>query len=289
MPINQETLNAELFKLLKSNGYEPNMLDSSGELAGVPDEAEVFQFKFRKDGEDYGKVTISIDGLHKLVIYFSDDIASSEKEESHGEDESWYKVLNQLKRFSQKYQLSLDELKALKINEDLRDTLEMATSLMNIGTIYTNMGDYKMALEKYFEAVKKNEPDLTKYSTPQGANWQNVNDAKGGWASLVLVIDKEKIPRVEVYLRRRDDGGNLELYKYLKEQREQIEKEFGHELVWDEQEHLVSRRIMSRRDKAVDLAATNTHNELIDWFLQEHKKFKKYIFPRVYEFTKQSD
>ena len=148
---------------------------------------------------------------------------------------------------------------------------------------------YRELWRKYFEAVKKNEPDLTKYSTPQGANWQNVNDAKGGWASLVLVIDKEKIPRVEVYLRRRDDGGNLELYKYLKEQREQIEKEFGHELVWDEQEHLVSRRIMSRRDKVVDLAATNTHNELIEWFLQEHKKFKKYIFPRVYTFTNQNE
>ena len=64
MPINNETLNADLFKLLKSNGYEPNMLDSSGELAGVPDEAEVFQFKFRKDGEDYGTVTASIDGLN---------------------------------------------------------------------------------------------------------------------------------------------------------------------------------------------------------------------------------
>jgi hypothetical protein len=84
------------------------MLDTSGKEIPTPEEAEVFQFNFVKDGEDYGKVTISIDGLHKLVIYFSDDIANSEKEESHGEDESWYKVLNQLKRFSQKYQLSFE-------------------------------------------------------------------------------------------------------------------------------------------------------------------------------------
>jgi hypothetical protein len=88
MPINQETLNAELFKLLKSNGYEPNMLDSSGELAGVPDEAEVFQFKFRKDGEDYGTVTASIDGLTKLVLYYSKSVADSPKG-SASSDMSW--------------------------------------------------------------------------------------------------------------------------------------------------------------------------------------------------------
>lgn len=88
MPINNETLNADLFKLLKSNGYEPNMLDSSGELAGVPDEAEVFQFKFRKDGEDYGTVTASIDGLNKLVIYYSKSVADSPKGSASG-DMSW--------------------------------------------------------------------------------------------------------------------------------------------------------------------------------------------------------
>jgi hypothetical protein len=108
MPKNTESLNRSLFDLLHSKGFDPTMLDTSGKEIPTPEEAEVFQFNFIKDGEDYGKVTISIDGLHKLCIYFSDEVANSEKEESHGEDESWYKVLNQLKRFSQKYQLSFD-------------------------------------------------------------------------------------------------------------------------------------------------------------------------------------
>jgi len=108
MPKNTESLNRSLFDLLHSKGFDPTMLDTSGKEIPTPEEAEVFQFNFIKDGEDYGKVTISIDGLHKLCIYFSDEVANSEKEESHGEDESWYKVLNQLKRFSQKYQLSFE-------------------------------------------------------------------------------------------------------------------------------------------------------------------------------------
>jgi hypothetical protein len=108
MPKNTESLNRSLFDLLHSKGFDPTMLDTSGKEIPTPEEAEVFQFNFVKDGEDYGKVTISIDGLHKLCIYFSDEVANSEKEESHGEDESWYKVLNQLKRFAQKYQLSFE-------------------------------------------------------------------------------------------------------------------------------------------------------------------------------------
>jgi hypothetical protein len=108
MPKNSESLNRSLFELLQSKGFDPTMLDTSGKEIPTPEEAEVFQFNFIKDGEDYGKVTISIDGMHKLCIYFSDEVADSEKEETHGEDESWYKVLNQLKRFAQKYQLSFE-------------------------------------------------------------------------------------------------------------------------------------------------------------------------------------
>jgi hypothetical protein len=108
MPKNSESLNRSLFDLLHSKGFDPTMLDTSGKEIPTPEEAEVFQFNFIKDGEDYGKVTISVDGLHKLCVYYSDDVANSEKEESHGEDESWYKVLNQLKRFAQKYQLSFE-------------------------------------------------------------------------------------------------------------------------------------------------------------------------------------
>jgi hypothetical protein len=84
------------------------MLDTSGKEIPTPEEAEVFQFDFIKDGENYGKVTISIDGAHKLIIYFNEKVADSEKEDTGSGDLSWYKLLNQLKRFAQSYQLSFE-------------------------------------------------------------------------------------------------------------------------------------------------------------------------------------
>lgn len=42
---------------------------------------------------------------------------------------------------------------------------------------------------------------------------------------------------------------------------------------------------MSKRNKPVDIASEDEIKELLEWFLGEHKKFKKYIFPRVYDFV----
>lgn len=107
MPKNQDSLNQELFSLLQSRGYNPILLDTSGKEIPVPEEAEVFQFDFEKDGEKYGTSTISIDGLHKLVVYFNDAIASSPKTGTD-DGESWYALLKQLKRFAMKHQLSFE-------------------------------------------------------------------------------------------------------------------------------------------------------------------------------------
>ena len=119
MPKNADSLNRSLFELLQSKGYDPTLLSTSGKETPTPEEAEVFQFSFVKDGEDYGKVTMSIDGLHKLVIYYDDDIANSEKEESESGDLSWYQLLNQLKKFAQKYQLSFELRNVSNLKHDM--------------------------------------------------------------------------------------------------------------------------------------------------------------------------
>jgi hypothetical protein len=119
MPKNTESLNRTLFELLHSKGLDPTMLSTSGKEIPTPEEAEVFQFNFVKDGEDYGTVTISIDGLRKLTIYFSDEVANSEKEESESDDVSWYQLLNQLKKFSQKYQLSFELRNVSNLKHDM--------------------------------------------------------------------------------------------------------------------------------------------------------------------------
>lgn len=107
MPKNADSLNRELFDLLQIKNYDPQCLDSSGKKVPVPEDAEVMQFHFHKDGEDYGTATITIDGLRKMVIYFSDAIANSPKTDPNDEsDLSWSHLLRHLRKFAHKHQLT---------------------------------------------------------------------------------------------------------------------------------------------------------------------------------------
>lgn len=139
MPKSNESINRELFDLLSTRGYRPTMLDTSGKEIPVPEEAEVFQFNFVKDDVDYGVVTASIDGLHKLVIYFNDKIADSEKEVSNTDDVSWYKLLNHLKRFAKNRQLSFQ----VKNTDHLKHDMAKRDHMKKLDEGYYPMGKNK--------------------------------------------------------------------------------------------------------------------------------------------------
>jgi len=120
MPKSSESINNSLFDLLRSKGYNPTMLDTAGKEIPVPDEAEVFQFDFIKDEVNYGTVTISIDGLQKLTIYYNDSVANSKK---HDNDEttgsSWYSLLKQLKKFAKSRQLGFELKNSNHLKHDM--------------------------------------------------------------------------------------------------------------------------------------------------------------------------
>lgn len=128
MAKNNESLNDSLFQLLRSRGYDPTLLGTDGKELPVPEEAEVFQFRFMKGDKDYGPVTISIDGLSKLVVYYGDEVASSPSGSDNTGQDTWYSLLNHLKRFSQQHQLSFE----LKDTDHLKYDMAKRTNMKKI-------------------------------------------------------------------------------------------------------------------------------------------------------------
>ena len=108
MPKNQDSLNAELARFLKR--FNPVMRGSDAKIVPVPEEAEIFQFKFVVDGHDYGTISISIDGMRKLVMYITDEVKDSPKASQHG-DVTWEQLVDMVKNFALRKQLqfSLDD------------------------------------------------------------------------------------------------------------------------------------------------------------------------------------
>ena len=116
MPINQNSVKATIFKFLKTNGYSPTMLDSSGKEMAITDDADVFQFNFVKDNENYGTITIGIDGLGQLTLYFGDEVATSPAASSQDGMPSFHELTSRLRKLTfgkvSKFELSdMDNLK----------------------------------------------------------------------------------------------------------------------------------------------------------------------------------
>lgn len=133
MPKNQDSLNAELARFLKR--FKPIMRNSSADKVPVPEEAEVFQFKLIVDGEDYGTVTLSIDGLHKLVIYFNDTVLDSPKKSKSG-DITWEQFIIMIKDFAKSKQLSFE----LKDQDELEPDMAKRDHIKRLNEGYRAVG-----------------------------------------------------------------------------------------------------------------------------------------------------
>ena len=102
-------MNKDLYKFLRTKGFDPVPKDSDGQTIPVPDEAEVFKFTFKQDGKDIGPAWVTIDGNQNLRIYYDDNIIDKSTSSTSDEyDNSWTGFLKQLKVFAKRRQLSFD-------------------------------------------------------------------------------------------------------------------------------------------------------------------------------------
>ena len=121
MPKSNETINQELYDLLDTKGFDPETYDSSGKKVPLPDDAEIIQFHFHQNGVDHGTVTVTIDGLKQMKVYFSNDITdSSNSAREEGVESSWTSFLKQLKKFATKRQLGFSLANVDKLGADMR-------------------------------------------------------------------------------------------------------------------------------------------------------------------------
>lgn len=205
MPKNNQSLNRELFNLLHSRGYDPVLLDTTGKEIPTPEEAEVLQFNFVKDDVDYGKVTISIDGLHKLVIYFNDKIADSEKEDTGSGDLSWYKLLNQLKYFAKRYQLSFELKNTSNLKPDMAKRTYMkkqqsVTESYQVLNKKTSLNDSVPNVKIILQHTKALDENDKRYLNVEKIYVENVNGER-------FLVPTRKPGLARVYARHIAEGG----------------------------------------------------------------------------------
>jgi ribosomal protein L37AE/L43A len=122
MATDNESFNRDLYDLLKVRGYQPVPLDSKNQRVPASQAADVIQFTFTKDGEDYGKVWVSIDDAQNVIVYYDEEQQESPSNNTPGVeyDDSWTGFLKHLKNWSQRRQLSFELSNKDRLGDDMR-------------------------------------------------------------------------------------------------------------------------------------------------------------------------
>ena len=90
----------QLYELLVSRNFDPELLDSSGKPSDIPSETEIFSFDFQTEtGNDYGTVVIMLGDENDMEIYFGDNIGRAMEADDKKE---WFDFLYQLRMFAKR-------------------------------------------------------------------------------------------------------------------------------------------------------------------------------------------
>ena len=100
----QHTPAQQLYDLLVSRNFDPELLDSSGRPSENPSETEVFSFDFQTEsGNDYGTVVVMLGTDNDMEIYFGDNIGRGMEVDDKKE---WFDFLYQLRMFAKRNLMS---------------------------------------------------------------------------------------------------------------------------------------------------------------------------------------
>jgi hypothetical protein len=96
----QNTPGQQLFDLLVTRGFDPEILDSSGKPAPTAEDAEIYSFEFvSSGGTNYGTVVVMLGDDKQLELFSGDNVGRGMDSEDKTE---WYEFQHQLKNFATK-------------------------------------------------------------------------------------------------------------------------------------------------------------------------------------------
>jgi hypothetical protein len=101
----ENSAQTQLYNLLVTRDFEPEMKDAQGKDVNDPAEADMFTFDWKTENKNYGTVVLLVGQDKNLTVFFGDNVGRS----MEGEDKSaWYSFLNQIKQFSTRNLLNFE-------------------------------------------------------------------------------------------------------------------------------------------------------------------------------------
>ena len=119
-----QLISQDLFDKIRSRFQNLEMGDETGAVTIDPAEARFFDFDFVLEGNDLGRVSISLNELGSLKIYYSQGITEDQDSDVKN---LWYDFLKEMRFFAMRRLLRFDTRDIAKTNLDRNDFQYLAT------------------------------------------------------------------------------------------------------------------------------------------------------------------
>lgn len=118
-------ISQDLFDKVRSRFQNLEMGDEAGAVTINPTDARFFDFDFVNEGVNLGRVSISLNDLGSLKIYYSQGITENQDDPSK---KMWYNFLKEMRLFARRRLLRFDTRDIAKGNLDKNDFQHLATT-----------------------------------------------------------------------------------------------------------------------------------------------------------------
>lgn len=100
MPKTTDSINRDLYDLLKTKNFEPHGV-KDGKKTMNPEEAHNIGFHFHVDDHDYGSMNIAIDNLNNMILFYNNAAVSKTSS-------AWTKFIKELRKWGNRRGLGLE-------------------------------------------------------------------------------------------------------------------------------------------------------------------------------------
>jgi hypothetical protein len=120
-----QIISQDLFDKVRSRFQNLEMGDETGAVTIDPAQARFFDFDFVAEGNNLGRVSISLNDLGSLKVYYSQGITENQDDPAK---KVWYSFLKEMRFFAMRRLLRFDTRDIAKTNLDKNDFQHLATT-----------------------------------------------------------------------------------------------------------------------------------------------------------------
>lgn len=120
-----QMISQDLFDKIRSRFDNLEMGDETGAVTIDPQSAMFFDFDFIQEGSNLGRVSISLNDLGSLKVYYSQGITENQDDSAK---QLWYGFLKEMRMFAMRRLLRFDTRDIAKTNLDKNDFQHLATA-----------------------------------------------------------------------------------------------------------------------------------------------------------------